>query len=164
MLEQVPDLLGEHDDAEGFTTHHAPVADAWRSFRAWRVPRSGLVVQALVPAVIEQKVTGQESFGGYRRLVRRFGWTAEEDPVKVEALVAGLLPRSTWTMFSHRVIFHGRRVCHARRPACGACGIARLCPSYGLGPTDPETAQALVRTMPGCGVAPQICRPVASRC
>jgi endonuclease III len=82
----------------------------------------------------------------FGRLVRRFGWTAEEDPVKVEAVVADLLPRSEWTMFSHRVIFHGRRVCHSRKPACGACPIARLCPSYGLGPTDPSVAAALVKS------------------
>jgi endonuclease III len=80
------------------------------------------------------------------RLVRRFGWTDQTDPVKVEAVVADLLPRQDWTMFSHRVIFHGRRVCHARTPACGACSIARLCPSYGAGPTDPETAARLVKT------------------
>jgi endonuclease-3 len=82
----------------------------------------------------------------FGRLVRRFGWTDEQDPVKVEAVVAGLLPRADWTMFSHRVIFHGRRVCHARKPACGACTIARLCPSYGAGPTDPDVAARLVRT------------------
>jgi endonuclease III len=81
----------------------------------------------------------------FGRLVRRFGWTAEQDPVKVERVVADLLPRSEWTMFSHRVIFHGRRVCHARTPACGGCGVARLCASYGLGPTDPELAGRLVR-------------------
>jgi endonuclease-3 len=82
----------------------------------------------------------------FGRLVRRFGWTDLEDPVKVEAVVAALLPKSDWTMFSHRVIFHGRRVCHSRKPACGACGLASLCPSYGLGPTDPEVAGRLVRT------------------
>ena len=81
----------------------------------------------------------------FGRLVRRFGWTASEDPVQVEAQVAELLPRADWTMFSHRVIFHGRRVCHARKPACGACGIAALCPSYGLGPTDPAVARKLVK-------------------
>jgi endonuclease III len=81
----------------------------------------------------------------FGRLVRRFGWTTSEDPVKVEAEVAELLPRSTWTMFSHRVIFHGRRVCHARTPACGACAIARLCPSYGVGQTDPVKAAKLVK-------------------
>ena len=98
----------------------------------------------------------------FGRLVRRFGWTALDDPVKVEAVVAELLPRSEWTMFSHRVIFHGRRVCHARKPACGACGIAALCPSYGLGPTDPVAAAALVKgsvgpvaaATPGVGTPP----------
>ncbi|CAN5323083.1 endonuclease III [soil metagenome] len=82
----------------------------------------------------------------FGRLVRRFGWTGHEDPVKVEAAVADLLPRAEWTMFSHRVIFHGRRVCHSRTPACGACGIAPLCPSYGLGPTDRQVAAKLVKT------------------
>ena len=82
----------------------------------------------------------------FGRLVRRFGWTAEQDPVKVEAAVAVLLPKAEWTMFSHRVIFHGRRVCHARTPACGACAVARLCPAYGEGETDPLKAAKLVRT------------------
>jgi endonuclease-3 len=82
----------------------------------------------------------------FGRLVRRFGWTTEEDPVKVEHAVAALLPKAEWTMFSHRVIFHGRRVCHSRTPACGACAIASLCPSYGEGQTDPVKAAALVRT------------------
>ncbi len=80
----------------------------------------------------------------FGRLVRRFGWTDSVDPVQVETVVAGLLPRADWTMFSHRVIFHGRRVCHARTPACGACGLAALCPSYGLGPVDPALAAARV--------------------
>ena len=84
----------------------------------------------------------------FGRLVRRFGWTEELDPVKVELLVAGLLPKADWTMFSHRVIFHGRRICHARKPACGACPLARQCPSYGLGPTDPAVAALLVTTPP----------------
>jgi endonuclease-3 len=81
----------------------------------------------------------------FGRLVRRFGWTAETDPVKVESAVAALVPKAEWTMFSHRVIFHGRRVCHARTPACGACAIAPLCPSYGEGETDTARAQKLVR-------------------
>jgi endonuclease-3 len=82
----------------------------------------------------------------FGRLVRRFGWTAEEDPVKVEAEVAELIPKREWTMFSHRVIFHGRRVCHAKKAACGACGLAQWCPSFGIGPTDPEAALKLVKT------------------
>ena len=84
----------------------------------------------------------------FSRLARRFGWTQETDPVKIEQEVGALIPRSEWTMLSHRLIWHGRRVCHARRPACGACAIARLCPSYGEGPTDEKTARALVKTGP----------------
>ncbi|GAA1651273.1 endonuclease III [Georgenia ruanii] len=78
------------------------------------------------------------------RLARRLGWTDQKDPVKVEARIAELLPPEEWTMACHRLIFHGRRVCHSRRPACGACVVAELCPSYGEGETDPERARALV--------------------
>ncbi|MFK5647696.1 endonuclease III [Ornithinimicrobium sp. LYQ121] len=82
------------------------------------------------------------------RLVRRFGWTTEEDPVKVEHEVGVLFPRREWTHLSHVLIFHGRRTCHARRPACGVCPVARLCPAYGIGETDPARAASLVRTGP----------------
>lgn len=82
----------------------------------------------------------------FGRLVRRLGWTTEEDPVKVEQVVGGLIERSEWTMLSHRLIFHGRRVCFARKPACGACSIARSCPSFGIGETDPVKAAKLVKT------------------
>ncbi len=84
----------------------------------------------------------------FSRLARRLGWTKQTDPVKIEQEVGALIPRSEWTILSHRLIWHGRRVCHARRPACGACAIARLCPSYGEGPTDEKTARALVKTGP----------------
>ena len=90
-------------------------------------------------------ITVDTHFG---RLARRFGWTTDTDPVKVEAQVATLIPRKDWTDLSQRMIWHGRRVCHAQRPACGACGLARLCPSYGIGPTDPEVAAKLVKTGP----------------
>jgi endonuclease III len=90
-------------------------------------------------------ITVDTHFG---RLARRFGWTTDTDPVKVEAEVAALIPRKGWTDLSQRMIWHGRRVCHARRPACGACGLARLCPSYGEGPTDPVIAAKLVKPGP----------------
>ncbi|MEJ7689516.1 MAG: endonuclease III [Nocardioidaceae bacterium] len=80
------------------------------------------------------------------RLVRRFGWTTETDPVKVEHEIGALFPRRDWTLLNHHLIWHGRRRCHARNPACGACPLARLCPAYGEGPTDPTTAAKLVRT------------------
>jgi endonuclease-3 len=87
-------------------------------------------------------ITVDTHFG---RLVRRFGWTASEDPVKIEHEVGELVPQRDWTMLSHWVIFHGRRVCHARRPACGVCTLAADCPSYGTGPVDPAEAAKLVK-------------------
>jgi endonuclease-3 len=90
-------------------------------------------------------ITVDTHFG---RLARRFGWTTETDPVKIEQEVGALIPRSEWTDLSQRMIWHGRRICHARRPACGACPIAALCPSFGEGPTDEKTARALVRAGP----------------
>jgi endonuclease III len=81
----------------------------------------------------------------FARLARRFGWTANTDAVKIESDVAALIPRREWTILSHRLIWHGRRCCHSRRPACGACPLARLCPSYGEGPTDPTVAATLLR-------------------
>ena len=87
-------------------------------------------------------ITVDTHFG---RLSRRFGWTAELDPVKVEHEVGALFAKRDWTMLSHHLIWHGRRCCHARTPACGACPVARLCPSYGEGPTDPQQAAKLLR-------------------
>lgn len=87
-------------------------------------------------------ITVDTHFG---RLVRRWGWTELEDPVKVEHAVGELFPRKEWTLLSHLVIYHGRRVCHARKPACGACFLAAECPSYGAGPTDREEAAKLVK-------------------
>lgn len=81
----------------------------------------------------------------FGRLARRLGMTSQEDPVKVERDVAELFEPKDWTMLSHRLIFHGRRVCHARRPACGACPIAKWCPSYGAGETEPQAARELLK-------------------
>jgi endonuclease III len=90
-------------------------------------------------------ITVDTHFG---RLARRFGWTTSTDPDKVEQDVGALFPRKDWTFLSHLLIWHGRRVCHSRRPACGACVLASLCPSFGEGPTDPEVARKLVRPGP----------------
>lgn len=81
----------------------------------------------------------------FSRLVRRWRWTEEKDPGKIEYAVGALIEKREWTMLSHRVIFHGRRVCHARKPACGACTLARWCPSYGTGPTDRDSAVKLLK-------------------
>ncbi len=64
-----------------------------------------------------------------RRLSRRLGLTRNQDPVKIEADLARILPPVEWTNFSHRLIIHGRRVCFARQPACARCTLNRLCPS-----------------------------------
>ncbi|MEV7065392.1 endonuclease III [Streptomyces collinus] len=81
----------------------------------------------------------------FQRLVRRWRWTGESDPDKIEAAIGALFPKSDWTDLSHHVIWHGRRICHARKPACGACPIAPLCPAYGEGETDPEKAKKLLK-------------------
>ncbi len=88
-------------------------------------------------------ITVDTHFG---RLARRFGWTEQTDPVKAEHEVGALFPKRDWTMLSHHLIWHGRRVCHARNPACGACPVARWCPAYGEGPTDADQAARLVKT------------------
>jgi endonuclease-3 len=87
-------------------------------------------------------ITVDTHFG---RLSRRFGWTKENDPVKVEFAVAELIPEKEWTNLSQRMIWHGRRVCHSRKPACGACSLSKLCPSFGIGESDPIKAKRLVK-------------------
>lgn len=82
------------------------------------------------------------------RVSRRLELTASDDPVVVEAELCALLPRKDWTMFSHRVIAHGRRTCHARRPACGACPLLGACRFDGPAERDPQRAAALVRPGP----------------
>ncbi|MFE0258120.1 endonuclease III [Streptomyces sp. NPDC059010] len=94
----------------------------------------------------------------FQRLVRRWEWTEQTDPDKIEAEIGTLFPKSDWTDLSHHVIWHGRRICHARKPACGACPIAPLCPAYGEGETDPEKAKKLLKYEKG-GFPGQRLRP-----
>ena len=88
-------------------------------------------------------ITVDTHFG---RLSRRFGWTTSMDPVKVEHEVGALIPQQEWTNLSQRMIWHGRRICHSRKPACGACPVAKICPSVGIGEMDKEKAKLLVKT------------------
>ncbi len=67
------------------------------------------------------------------RLARRLGFTRHTDPVKVEFALNKLIPQREWTLVSHRLILHGRRVCHARKPACERCALEPLCPKVGVG-------------------------------
>jgi endonuclease-3 len=87
-------------------------------------------------------ITVDTHFG---RLSRRFGWSDRKDPVKVEFEVGKLIPEKEWTNLSQRLIWHGRRVCHSRKPACGACALAKLCPAYGIGEMDKVKAGKLVK-------------------
>ena len=87
-------------------------------------------------------ITVDTHFG---RLSRRFGWSKQDNPVKIEFEVGELIPEKEWTNLSQRMIWHGRRVCHSRKPACGACALAKLCPSYGIGEVDPVKAKRMVK-------------------
>jgi endonuclease-3 len=87
-------------------------------------------------------ITVDTHFG---RLSRRFGWSKSQDPVKVEFEVGDLIPKKEWTNLSQRLIWHGRRICHSRKPACGACPLAKFCPSFGVGEMDPVKAARMVK-------------------
>jgi endonuclease-3 len=64
-----------------------------------------------------------------QRIAQRLGWTRQTDPVKIEQDLCKLLPRERWNMTSHILIFHGRRICFARKPECEKCGVNDVCPS-----------------------------------
>jgi endonuclease-3 len=87
-------------------------------------------------------ITVDTHFG---RLSRRFGWSKSQDPVKIEFEVGELISRKEWTNLSQRLIWHGRRVCNSRKPACGACPLAKYCPSFGVGEMDPIKAARMVK-------------------
>ena len=87
-------------------------------------------------------ITVDTHFG---RLSRRFGWSKSQNPVKVEFEVGELISRKEWTNLSQRLIWHGRRVCHSRKPACGACPLAKYCPSFGEGEMNPIKAARMVK-------------------
>ncbi len=146
-LEQVPDLLGERDDPTGFEPFHPPVADAVRLFRGWRVPRSGLVVQALVASIIEQKVTGKEAFAGYRRLVRRFGEPAP-GPGEDLGLVVPPDPRGWAAIPSWEWLAAGVDPGRSRTVvrAVGHAGRLEECADL-----PPEQARARLTALPGVG-------------
>jgi endonuclease-3 len=86
------------------------------------------------------------------RLSQRMGLTQHTDPVHIERDLMNLLPAREWTSFGHRMVYHGRQVCHARKPLCEECALARVCPRLGLGKGTPEeqpASTALTRAQPG---------------
>ncbi len=146
-LSRVPELLGEGDDPAGFVPRHPVLVEAARRMPGLRVPRSGLVVQTLVPIVIEQKVTGREAFAAYRLLVRRFGQPAPgpgaERGLRVPPTPAEWAAVPSWEWL--RAGVDGGR----SRPAVTAAGYAsRLEECLAL---EPDAARGRMEALPGIG-------------
>ncbi|MGA8211806.1 MAG: DNA-3-methyladenine glycosylase 2 family protein [Nocardioidaceae bacterium] len=147
-LTGLPALLGAEDDPSGFEPTHPVLADAHRRLPHWRVCRTGLVWEALVPAVIEQKVTGQEAFGGFRRLVHRFGERAPGDGrergvwVQPDAATVRLVPSWEWLRM-HIDPARSRTLVRAAQVATALERTASL-------PVD--EADRRLRSLPGIGV------------
>ncbi len=148
VLASVPAMLGEQDDASGFVAHHPLVAEAARRFSGWRVPRSGLVLEALIPAIIEQKVTGQEAFSSYRTLIHHCGERAPGEGAARGLWVApsagawAMIPSWEWL----RAGVDGARSAAAVRSA-RAAGRIEQCVDLSL-----EDAHRRLRAVPGIGV------------
>ncbi len=152
VLDSVPRMLGAHDDPSGFEPRHPPIAAAWRRHRHWRLGATGLVMESLVPAILEQKVTGGEAFRGFRSLVHRFGERAPGPPSEPEPTVrlwvqptpAQLRAIPSWEWL--RMPVDGAR----SRPVQH---VARVAPALErAGRETPAEFDRRVRTLPGIGV------------
>jgi 3-methyladenine DNA glycosylase/8-oxoguanine DNA glycosylase len=149
-LETLPALLGADDDVAGFVPHHPVVREAWRRHPGWRVPRSRLVLEALAPAVLEQKVTGHEAWRGWRLLVRRYGEPAP-GPEEVRGLGLRVPPApDVWARVPswewHRA---GVDQTRSRTLVRAAAVAGRLEQITGLAH---DEAAARLRSLPGVGV------------
>ena len=148
VLESVPAMLGGLDDASGFVAHHRAVAEAARRFPGWRVPRTGLVLESLIPAIIGQKVTGQEASGSYRALIHRYGERAPGEGgerglwVAPDARAWARIPSWEWL----RAGVDGGRSAAAVR-AAGSAGRLEQC-----GGLSRDQADRRLRAIPGIGV------------
>lgn len=146
-VETVPDLLGASDDPAGFEPDHPVLRDTWCRHPGWRVPRSRRVLEALVPAVLEQKVTGREAWRAFRTLVRRYG---ERAPGPVDHLPGGLWVQPaarTWARIPswdwHRA---GADLSRSRTVVTAAGSAGRLEQL-----DEPGEAPARLRSLPGIG-------------
>ncbi|WP_428269438.1 endonuclease III [Haliangium sp.] len=142
-----PDELEEMIRSTGFfrmkTKHLLGMARAVTAHHDGQIPRTMAELVALPGVARKTANVVLGSFFGIpsgivvdthmQRLSRRLGLTAETDPQKIERDLMAQVPRSRWIGFSQQVIWHGRRVCHARKPACETCPLAPLCPSAELG-------------------------------
>jgi 3-methyladenine DNA glycosylase/8-oxoguanine DNA glycosylase len=148
VLGSVPAMLGDLDDLSGFVAHHRQVAEAARRFSGWRVPRTGLVLEALVPAIIGQKVTGQEASGSYRTLVHRYGERAPgpgaERGLRVAPSAGGWARIPSWEWL--RAGVDGGRSAAVVR-AAGAAGRLEQCVDLTR-----DQAERRLRAIPGIGV------------
>ncbi|WP_240181778.1 DNA-3-methyladenine glycosylase 2 family protein [Nocardioides sp. 616] len=146
-LDALPALLGAEDDPSGFEPRHPAVIEGLRLRPHWRLSRTGLLMESLVPSIIEQKVTGQEAFAGFRRLVRRFGEPAP-GPAEVDlwvqppAEVLRAIPSWDWLALPvdparSRALVQAARV---------ADSLERLTRSPA------EVVDRKLRTLPGIGV------------
>lgn len=149
VLDGLPELLGAADDPSGFDPDHPVLQQALRRFPHWRVTRTRLVLDALVPAVIEQKVTGKEAFTAQRRLVRRYGEPApgpeaERRGLRVLPSVETMRGLPSWEWL--RLGVDGRRAATAVRALQVAPALERL---VGL---SHEEADRRLRSLPGIGV------------
>lgn len=152
LMDAAPGLLGAEDDVTGFVPHHPLVAEIWRRHAGWRIGRSRLVLDALVPAVVEQKVTGQEAFAGYAALLRRHGEPAplpagESDPavlrLKVPPTPERLRRVPSWEWLSFPVDPQRSRT--IVQVARFADGLVRRVVAGG------EDGERALRTVPGVG-------------
>jgi 3-methyladenine DNA glycosylase/8-oxoguanine DNA glycosylase len=146
-LDQLPVLLGADDDPAGFLPRHPVLRDTWRARPGWRVPRSGRVLEALLPAVLEQKVTGVEARRSWRELCWRFGEPAPGPApagMRVPPTPAVIRTMPDWE-------WHRAGVDNARRRAIlAAAAVAhRLEAACTLGG---EPGRQLLRRVPGIGI------------
>ena len=152
VLESMPRMLGAEDDPSGFAPLHDPIAHAWRRHCHWRLGATGLVMESLVPAIIEQKVTGQEAFAAFRALVHRFGERAPGPPSEPEPRVRLWVQPSpeqlravpSWEWL--RLPVDGAR----SRPIQHAARVAGSLERAGR--ESPEVFDQRVRSLPGIGV------------
>ena len=152
VLEKLPRLLGADDDPSGFVPRHKTIEDAWRRHRHWRLGASDLVMESLVPSIIEQKVTGQEAFAGFRVMVHRFGERAPGPPSEADpALRLWVQPSPeqlraipSWEWL--RLHIDGAR----SRPIQHAARVAKALERAGR--ETPEEFDRRLRTLPGIGV------------
>ena len=137
-LEAAPDLLGAADDPTGFEPRHPVVAEAWRRHAGWRVPRSRRVLEALVPAVLEQKVTGREAWRAFRDAgppVRRAG-TRSRSTTCPAGCGSSRTPRTWATVPSWEWHRAGVDLSRSRTVVTAAASAGRLEPLADLPPAE----------------------------